>query len=86
MTSTCSRVTVIQIFLNFVEGETSSKYGINTTMVNGITKDNVLTGLILDTTTICTRNIRPESLGLEIDDNIYVLYVIRTDQKEGFIR
>jgi hypothetical protein len=55
-------------------------------MVKGITKDNVLAGLIPNMTTICTRNIRPKILGLEIDDNISVPYVIRTYHKEGFVR
>jgi hypothetical protein len=53
--------------------------------VKGITKDIVLMGLIPYTMTICTRNIRPKRLGLEIDDNISVPYVVKTDQKEGFV-
>jgi hypothetical protein len=43
-------------------------------------------GLILDTMMICTINIKLECLGLEIDDNISVPYVIRADQKDGFLR
>jgi hypothetical protein len=86
MTATCSRLTVIQIFISFIIGEASSKYGINTTMIEGITQDNLLMGLILDTMTIYTRKVKPESLDLEIDDNISIPYFIRTDQKEGFIK
>jgi hypothetical protein len=86
MKATCSRVTVIQSFLSFIVGETSSKNGINTMVIKGITKDDVLTGLIPYTTTICTRKIRLESLSLEIYDDIFVPYVIRTDQKKGFVR
>ena len=54
-------------------------------MVKGITEDNVLMGLIPCTMMIYTRNIRLESLGLEIDDNIFVPYLIIIDQKEGFV-
>jgi hypothetical protein len=86
MTSICSRVTIIQIFLSFIVGETSLKYGINTTVVKGITRDDLLTGLIPYKTTIFTRKIRPKILDLEIDDNISIPYVIRTNQKEGFVR
>jgi hypothetical protein len=78
MTATCSRVTVIQRFLIFIVGETLSKYGIITTMIKGITNDNVLMGLIPDMKTIYTRKIMLEILGLEIDDNISVPYVVRT--------
>jgi hypothetical protein len=79
-------MTVIQRFRSFIIGETSSKYGMNTTPLKGITKDNVLTGLILNTTTIYTRNIMPESLGLEIYDNVSIPYVVKTDEKERFVR
>jgi hypothetical protein len=54
--------------------------------LKGITKDDVLMGLIPYKTMICTRKIRPESLSLEIYDDISVPYIIRTDQKEGFVK
>jgi hypothetical protein len=79
-------VIVIQIFLIFIVGETSSKNGINTTTVKGITKNDVFMGLIPYTTMIFTREIRPASLSLDIDDNISVPYIIRTNQKNGFFR
>jgi hypothetical protein len=55
-------------------------------VVKGITKDDVLMGLIPYTTMIYTRKIRLESLSLEIDDDISIPYIIRTDQKKGFVR
>jgi hypothetical protein len=86
MTTTCSRVTVIQSFFIFIVSETLLKNGINTAMVEGITKNDVLSGMIPYMTMICTREIRSESLSLEIDNNIFIPYVIRTDQKKGFVR
>jgi hypothetical protein len=54
--------------------------------VKGIIKDNVFSDLILNTTTIYTRKIRPKSLGSEINDNLSIPYVIGTGQKERLIR
>jgi hypothetical protein len=80
MKTTCSRVTVIQIFLTFIVGKTYSKNRINTVAIKGIIEDDVLMGLIPYVTTICTI-----SLGLEIGNDIFVLDIIKTDQKRGFV-
>jgi hypothetical protein len=55
-------------------------------MVKGITEDNVLTSLIPNTTMIYMRKIRPEILGLEINDNVSIPYVVGTNQKERLIK
>jgi hypothetical protein len=44
--------------------------------VKGITKDDVLMGLMPYTTMIFTREIRIEILILDIDDNIFIPYII----------
>jgi hypothetical protein len=76
---------VIQSFLSLVIGETLSKNGVNPTTIKSVTEDNVLTGLVTYATTVSARQIRPESLSLEIDNDIPIPKVIRTDQKKGFI-
>jgi hypothetical protein len=75
MTATCSRVTIIQIFISFIIGKALSKNRVNTTTVKSITKDDVLMGLISYSTMICTRKVGPKILSLEIDDNISIPYV-----------
>ena len=86
MTSTFLKMIVIYFFLSFIICQTSSKHWINTTTVKGITKDNVLMGLIPNVTMIYTRKIRPKSLGLEINDNVSILDVVWTDYKERLIK
>jgi hypothetical protein len=86
MTATCFRVIFIQSFLSFIVDETSSKNRINTTVVKGIIEDDVLSGLDI----ICDDDLywisrAMESLSLEIDNNIFVPYVIIIDQKNGFV-
>jgi hypothetical protein len=79
-------VAVIQIFLSFIIGETSSKNGVNPMTIKSVTKDNVLTGLVTDATMVSAEQIGLKSLSLEIDNDISIPKVIRTDQKNGFIR
>jgi hypothetical protein len=86
MATTCSRVEFIQIFLNLIIGETASKNRVNTMAIKSVTINYVLTGLIPYTTMVCVRKVRLESLSLEIDNNISIPRIIRTDQKNGFIR
>jgi hypothetical protein len=54
-------------------------------MIKSITEDNILTGLVAYSTVVSARQIGPESLGLEIYDDISVPKVIRTNQEKGFI-
>jgi hypothetical protein len=85
MTATRSRVAVIQIFLGLIKGETMSEYRVNTTVIKSVTENDVLMGLIVDATTVCTREVWPEIFSLEINDNISVPSIIRTDHKKGFV-
>jgi hypothetical protein len=77
---------VIQIFFSLIIGETSSKNGINPMAIKSVVEDNILTGLVTYTTTVSARKIGPESLSLEINNDISIPKVIGTDHKEGFIR
>jgi hypothetical protein len=54
--------------------------------IKSVTENDVLIGLIEDATTICTREVWLESLSLEINDNISIPSIIKTDQKKGFVR
>jgi hypothetical protein len=76
---------VIQGFLGFIKGETSSKDGVNPTALKSVTKDNILTGLVTYSTAVSARQIGPESLSLEIYNDIPIPKVVGTDQEEGFI-
>jgi hypothetical protein len=81
MTATCSRVTVIQISLSLIIGETSSENRVNTATIKSDTENYVLTSLILYMTTVHTRKVKLESLSLEIDDNISIPNIIKNDHK-----
>jgi hypothetical protein len=79
-------VAAIQSFLNFIIGETSLKNGFSPMEIKSVTEDNVLTGLVMYATTVSARQIGPESLSLEIYNDIPIPKVIRTDQKKGYVR
>jgi hypothetical protein len=54
--------------------------------IKSITEDNILMGLLAYSTTVSTRKIGSESLGLEIYDDISIPKIIGTNQEKGFIR
>jgi hypothetical protein len=86
VTTTGSRMAVIQGFLGFIKREATSKNRVNPTTIKGITEDNILTCLVEYLTEVRARQIGLESLGLEIYDDISIPNVIGTDQEKGFIK
>jgi hypothetical protein len=76
---------VIEGFLGFVKCEAKLKNRVNPTMIKSIIEDNILTSLVAYSMMVNARKIGPESLGLEIYDDISVPKVIKTNQEKGFI-
>ena len=54
--------------------------------IKSIPEDNILTALVAYSTLVSTGQIGPESLGLEIYDDISIPKIIKTNQKKGFIK
>ena len=76
---------IIQIFLGFIKCEATSKNKVNPPTIKSIPKDNILTGLVAYSTSVSTRQSWPESLGLEIYDDITIPKIIIDDEEKGFI-
>jgi hypothetical protein len=85
VTTTGSRMAVIQGFLSFVKCEVVSKNRVNPMTINSITEDNILTGLVAYSMAVSAKQIGMKSLGLEIYDDVSVPKVIGMDQENGFI-
>jgi hypothetical protein len=86
MTTTCSRMAVIQGFLSLIIGETSSKNGVNPTTIKSVAEDNILTGLVTYATMVISKQSGLKILILEINNDISIPKVNKADQKEGFVR
>jgi hypothetical protein len=85
MTTTGSRMAVIQSSLGFVECEAASKNGVNPPTIKSIPEDNILMSLVSYSMSVNTRQSWPESLGLEIYDDISIPKIIGADEEKGFI-
>ena len=77
---------VIESFLGFIEREAASKNGVNPSTIKSIPEDNILMSLVAYLTMVSTGQIRLESIGLEIYDDISVPKIIETNHEKGFIR
>jgi hypothetical protein len=52
-------------------------------MIKSIPEDNILTYLVAYSTSVSTRQSWPESLGLEIYDDITIPKIIRANEEKG---
>jgi hypothetical protein len=85
MTTTGSRMIVIQSSLSLVECEVASKNRVNPTMIKSIPEDNILTSLVSYLTSVNTGQSGLEILGLEIYNDITIPKIIGVDEEKGFI-
>jgi hypothetical protein len=85
MTTTSSRMAVIQRSLDFVECEVVSKDGFNPLTIKSIPEDNILMSLVSYSTSVSTRQSWLKSLGLEIYDDITIPKFISANEENGFI-
>jgi hypothetical protein len=86
MTTTGSRMEIIQSPLGLVECEAASKNRVNPPTIKTIPEDNILTSLIAYSTSVNTGQSWSEILGLEIYNDISIPKIISADEEKGFIR
>ena len=79
-------MTIIQNFLGLLMGEMTSEDRINTMMMNCVVSYDIMVSLVPNTTLIKMSGSNLRSLGMEIDDDISIPWIIRFDQKQCFIR
>ena len=72
MSTTCPNMAFIKGFLNLFMSEAPSKNCIDTMKIKGVTDYNITFSLILDMLSFGERGIEPESMGLDIYDNVSI--------------
>ena len=82
MTTTGATVTIIQYFLSFLEGQTSTKYRIKSNTIEHISDYTIRLRMMLDTVAGILCQLRSEFGSLEIYDDIIVPGVKGTNQEK----
>jgi hypothetical protein len=77
--------TIIQDSISFVDGQTSMEYGVNSMLIQNVSDEEVLRGLMVDVSTIVLRDMRPKILCLKVDENVSIPGAIRGDVEKVFI-
>ena len=85
MTATCSRVAIIQNSFSLFMRKALSKNGIYTTTIQCINQNEIVLCVVMDWMTIVMGYVRLKYLGLEIDDQIFIPWVICSYQEKEFI-
>jgi hypothetical protein len=78
-------VEIIQDSVGFVDGKTSSKDGIDPTSIENVSDEEVSGGLMVNASTIISREVRPKILCTKVDEEVVVPGVIGGDEEEVFI-
>ena len=53
--------------------------------VKSIVDEEIVSGLMMNTTTVVFRQVEPETLGLEINQYVPIPSIGKVDEKQGFI-
>jgi hypothetical protein len=78
---------IIQDSVCFVDGQTSTEYGVDPTLIQNVTTDEeVSRGLMAKVSMIISREMRPKLLCPKVDKKVAIPGVIRGDVEEVFIR
>jgi hypothetical protein len=80
-----SFVEIIQDSVDFVDGNTLSKYGIDPTSIENVFDKEVLGGMMENVLMIISRNMRPKLMCTKVDEEVPIPGVIRGDEEEVFI-
>ena len=86
MTTTCSRVEIIQHMFNLLMGEASPDNIINPTSIQGIIHDEIVFHVVTDMTTIVMGYIWMKYFYLEIDKQISIPWIGSANQEKKFIK
>jgi hypothetical protein len=78
-------VAIVQYFVIFVDGKTSTKNGVDPTSIENVSNEEVSRGLMVNVSTIILREMRPKFMCAKVDEEVVVLGVIGGDEEEVFI-
>ena len=85
MTTTCSRVEIIQQMFNLLVGEASLENRVDPTSIQGIIQDKIVFCVVTDAVTIIARYMQLKMLGLEINQQISIPRISSANQEQKFI-
>jgi hypothetical protein len=85
VTTTSAKVTIVQNTFNLFVNQTSSKNGVNTTVVQGVAEDEVTTRVVTYTSTLFSRDVWLKTLGLKVKEDVSIPGVRGADEEERLI-
>jgi hypothetical protein len=85
VTTASTAVEIVQYFVIFVDGKTSSKNGINLESIENVSDEKVLGGMMENVSMIISREMRPKKICMKVDEEVTILRVIGGDEEDVFI-
>jgi len=85
VTTAISTMKIIQESVNFIDGKTSTKDGVDPMSIENVYDEDVSRGLMENASMIFYRYMRPKLLCPNVDEKVTIPWVIRGDEEEVFV-
>ena len=85
VTATGAKVTIVQNAFNLFVNQTSPKDGVNTTVIQSVTEDDITVRVMTNASMLFARDVGLKMLCLKVEENVSVPRVRGVDEEEIFI-
>ena len=86
VTAIGAKVTIVQNVFSLLMNQTSSKDGVNTTVMQGVADDEITMRVVMNASTLFVRDVGLKMLGLEVKEDVSVPRIRGTDEEKSLIR
>jgi hypothetical protein len=86
VTTASAIVEIVQDSVKFVDDKTSSKNGVDPTLLENVSDEEVSGGMMSNASKIISRDMRPKILCTKVDKEVVIPGVIEGDEEEVFIK
>ena len=85
VTATGTKVTIVQNAFNLFVNQTSPKDGVNTMTIQSVSEDEITTRVVMDASTLFTRDVGLKTLSLKVEENVSIPGFRGADEEERLI-
>ena len=85
VTTTGTKVTIIQNVFSLLVSQTLPKNGVDTTAIQSVAEDDIMARVVTNASTLFARDVGLKTLGLKVEEDVSVPRIRGVDEEDRFI-